>query len=101
HSFLSPRSPDYPTIEKDIVQYNYDPRQVARLIVEMGYARGSDGFYRDAAGQRVGVEIWATNESKPMIATADAWRQAGIDAEPIILPPQRFNDREYVAKFPA
>jgi ABC-type transport system substrate-binding protein len=35
-----------------------------------------------------------------MTATADAWRQAGIEAEPIILPPQRWNDREYVAKFP-
>jgi ABC-type transport system substrate-binding protein len=35
-----------------------------------------------------------------MIAAADGWRQAGIAAEPIILPAQRWNDREYVAKFP-
>jgi ABC-type transport system substrate-binding protein len=46
------------------------------------------------------VEIWASAQSKQMIATADGWRQAGIDAEPIVLPQQRWNDREYVARFP-
>ncbi len=101
HAFLSPGDPQFPNVQGDIVRYDYDPRQAARLFEEVGFSRAPDGFYRDATGQRVSVEIWASNQSKPMIATADAWRQSGIDAEPVILPPQRWNDREYVAKFPA
>ena len=54
----------------------------------------------DASGQQLSVEIWASGESKTMIAIADGWRQAGVDANPVVLPPQRWNDREYVANFP-
>jgi hypothetical protein len=36
-----------------------------------------------------------------MTATAHGWKELGIDATPVILPTQRWNDREYVAKFPA
>jgi peptide/nickel transport system substrate-binding protein len=100
HAFLSPDHPDYRTLENDIIRYDYDPRQAARLIEEIGYSRGADGFYRDAGGRRLAMEIWASGESKQMFAVADAWRQAGIDTEPIVLPQQRWNDREYVAKFP-
>ncbi len=101
HAILNPKDPEYAAIKDDIVRYDYDPRQAARLIEEVGYSRGQDGFYRDATGQRLGVEIWASGESKTMIATADAWRQIGVDANPVVLPPQRWNDREYVANFPA
>jgi ABC-type transport system substrate-binding protein len=100
HSFISPQNPDYPALESSIARYDYDPTQAARLIEELGYVRASDGFYRDAAGRRLSVEIWASIQSKQMMATADAWRQIGIEAEPIVLPRQRWNDREYVARFP-
>ncbi len=100
HAFLSPDRPEYPDVQADIVRYDYDPRQAARLIEELGYSRAPDGIYRDATGRRLALEIWASGESKQMLAVADGWRQAGIDTEPIVLPQQRWNDREYVAKFP-
>jgi peptide/nickel transport system substrate-binding protein len=100
HAFLPPEHPDYAAVQGDIVRYDYDPRQAARLFEEIGLARAPDGFYRDAVGGRLAVEIWASGESKQMFAVADGWRQAGIDTDPIILPQQRWNDREYVAKFP-
>jgi peptide/nickel transport system substrate-binding protein len=100
HAFLSPQHPDYAAIEGEIARYDFDPRQAARLIEEIGFSRGPDGFYRDQTGRRLAVEIWASGESKQMFAAADGWRQAGIDAEPVVLPQQRWNDREYVAKFP-
>jgi len=101
HAFLSPNDPEFAAIQGDIVRYDYDPRQAARLMEEIGFSRAPDGFYRDTSGRRIAVEIWASAQSKQMIATADGWRQAGIDAEPIVLPQQRWNDREHVAKFPA
>src|SRR5207248_337694 len=82
-------------------RYDYDPRQATRLIEEAGFSRAADGFYRDAVGQRLAVDIWASGESRTMVVAADDWRQAGVEANPLVLPPQRWNDREYVAKFPA
>lgn len=101
HAFLSPQHPDYPVVEREIAKYDFDPRRAAQLFEELGLMRGTDGFYRDAAGRRIAVEIWASAQSKQMTATADHWRQAGIEAEPIVLPQQRWRDREYVAKFPS
>jgi peptide/nickel transport system substrate-binding protein len=100
HAILNPKDPEYPPIQGDIIRYEYDPRQSARLIEEIGYVRAPDGFYQSAAGQRLAVEIWASGESKTMIAAADSWKQAGVDASPVVLPPQRWSDREYVAQFP-
>jgi peptide/nickel transport system substrate-binding protein len=99
-AFVSPEHPDYAELQRDIVRYEYDPRQAARLVEEIGLARGQDGFYRDPGGRRLAMEIWASGESKQMLAVADGWRQTGIETEAIILPQQRWNDREYVAKFP-
>ncbi len=105
HAFLNPKDPDFPAIQNDAVRYDYDPRQAARLIEEMGQTRAADGLYRDASGQRLTAEIWTSGgldiQVKSMFSTADQWKQAGVDAEPIIVAPQRWNDREYVAKFPA
>jgi peptide/nickel transport system substrate-binding protein len=100
HAFLSPDHPDYTAVQADIIRYEYDPRQATRLIEETGLTRGSDGFYRDASGRRINMEVWASGQSKQMLAVADGWRQIGIETEPVVLPQQRWNDREYVAKFP-
>src|SRR4051794_31678760 len=80
HSFISPRSPDHDAVQSSEVRYDFDPRQSARLIEELGYTRGSDGFYVDGSGRKITTEIWASGESKIMVATADSWRKAGVDA---------------------
>lgn len=105
HTFLKPREPDFPSVQSDIVRYEYDPRQSARLIEEIGYTRASEGSYRDATGQPLSTEIWTSGgldiQVKSMFSTADFWRRAGVAAEPTVVATQRWNDREYVAKFPA
>jgi peptide/nickel transport system substrate-binding protein len=101
HSFINPKNPEFQNPDQYVVRYDYDPRRTAQLLEEVGLTRATDGFYRDPSGQRFAVEIWASAASKPMTAVADYWRQAGIDASPVVLPTQRWNDREYVAKFPS
>lgn len=101
HSFISPSHPEFPNADAYVVRYDYDPRRAAQLLDEAGLTRATDGFYRDPTGQRFAVEIWASGESKQMTAVADYWRQAGIDASPVVLPPQRWNDRQYVSNFPS
>ncbi len=80
-------------------------RASAQLIEELGYRRGADSLYADAAGQKLSVTVWTTTRAemnpKVTIAVNDAWRQIGVDAEPVMIPAQRINDREYRAQYPA
>ena len=105
HSYVGPDTPGYDVIEPSIVKYAYDPRQAVQMIEALGYTRGADGFFVDRSNQRLGVEVRTTirAELQPKIVAAvvDYWRQAGVDAEQVNIPPQRQNDREYRATFPA
>jgi ABC-type transport system substrate-binding protein len=60
-------------------------------------------MFQDAAGQRLGVEIRATEgDNFPrVLAVADQWRGAGIATEPVQIPRARASDREYRLTFPA
>jgi peptide/nickel transport system substrate-binding protein len=103
HTFLSPSDPAYGSIEPEIVRYDYDTRRAAELLEGMGFVRGADG-YRDAAGQRLAVEIRVSSgrdlNMKTIFAIADYWQRLGLAAEPLVMPQQRARDREYVQTFP-
>ena len=86
------------------VRYDYDPRRAIQQLESMGLTRGSDGFFRDATGQRIQVELRRAGdddmEEKTILAAADFWNRTGIAAEPVAVPPARQRDLEYRAKFP-
>ncbi len=104
HSFLAPDEPEYPDVASSIVRYEYDPRRAAQITEEIGYSRGPDGGYRDAAGQRLGVEIRSVTgiyiNQKAMFSVADYWQRLGLGVESLVIPRARTNDREYIATFP-
>ncbi len=104
HSYLSPKEPEYRDIERSIVRYDYDPRRAGEIIEGLGYVRGSDGGFRDAAGQRLTVEIRTTGgddlQEKTMLSMSDYWQRVGVTVEPVVVPRQRAQDREYRANFP-
>jgi peptide/nickel transport system substrate-binding protein len=105
HSYVSPKEADYRAIESSIVRYDYDPRRAMELIESLGYTRGADSGFRDAAGQPLSVEIRTTGgddlQEKTMFSIADYWQRAGIAVDPVVVPRQRATDREYRANFPA
>jgi len=105
HSYVGPDTQGYELIEPSIIKYAYDPQRAAQMIEGLGYRRGADGFFVDGANQRLRVEIRTTirAELQPKIVAAvvDYWRQNGVDTEQVNIPPQRQNDREYRATFPA
>jgi peptide/nickel transport system substrate-binding protein len=104
HSYLSPKEPEYRDIEGSIVRYDYEPRRASELIEGLGYARGTDGSFRDSTGQPLTVELRTTGgddlQEKTMFSIADYWQRAGITVEPVVIPRQRAQDREYRANFP-
>lgn len=104
HSLVHPTEPEYPEVERSIVRYDYDPRRAAQLIESTGYVRGADGFYADAAGRRLQIELNTTpNDAHlKMLATlGDAWGRQGIGVEQFVVPRQRALDAEFRATFPA
>ncbi|SRR5713226_1505977 len=57
HTYLPPRHPGY----IDAVQkYPYDPARARALLQEAGFTPGSDGILRNAAGQRLALELNTT-----------------------------------------
>lgn len=104
HSFVSPDSSEYKDIESNIVRYEYDPRRSAQMIEGLGYSKGPDGMFVDAAGQKLVVPIQTTIRQeinpKMLLAVADYWKQVGVDTDPFFVPIQRINDRELRTQFP-
>lgn len=105
HTHYIPIQPEFKDIESYIVRYDFDPRKGAQLIEGLGYTRGPDGMFQDAANQRLSVELRATashetNEHSTLIV-ADDWRRMGIGVETLTIPPQRNLDREYRQTRPA
>jgi len=105
HSFLNPNQAEFQEIDERVVRYEYDPRRAAQIITELGYTRAPDGTYRDAAGQRLALEVRTTGDNdihrSTLLAVADYWTRAGVPVDQVIVPIQRQRDREYRANYPA
>lgn len=103
-SIVNTRLPQFQAIDSRVVRYEYDPRRAVQMIEALGYTRGADGIFRDSAGQRLSVEIRATEEQeiqvKVMLAAAAYWQRAGVPTETVVIPFQRRRDREYRASRP-
>ena len=84
--------------------YPFDQRRASQILDSLGFTRASDGL-RDAAGQRISLEIRTTanddGQVKTMYTTSDFWRQIGLGVDLVAVPPQRESDREYRATRPA
>jgi peptide/nickel transport system substrate-binding protein len=104
-SYIGPSSPEFEDVQSAVMKYDFDPRKAAQTIEGLGYGRGPDGQYRDAAGQPLTIEIRTTAGDQlredSMLTSADMWRQLGVSAQPVIIPRQRASDREYRVTRPA
>jgi peptide/nickel transport system substrate-binding protein len=101
---LSPGSREYEATKGGIVRYGYDPRRAAQLIEGLGYTKGGDGIYQDAAGQRLAFETRATAQRdihvKTLFPLVDNWKALGLDISTQVIPAAQATDREEQATFP-
>lgn len=57
HSYLPPKHPGF---TDNVQKYAYDPAQARALLQEAGFTAGPDGVMRNAAGQRLSLEMSTT-----------------------------------------
>jgi peptide/nickel transport system substrate-binding protein len=102
HSSIHPSEPEYRHIESSIVRYEFDPRRSTQMIEELGYRKGSDSMFVDAAGRPLSIQIMSTQDdanSKPQFAVLDYWKTIGITPDAEIVTQQRQRDLAYRASF--
>ncbi len=104
-SWLAPDQPEYPAVANRIVRYAYEPMRAVEIIQGLGYTRGQDGVFRDAAGQRLSLQIRYTEQNptqgKTAHPVADYWKRAGMEVELASISPQLATNREYRVQYPA
>ena len=103
HSPIPVGDANYASIENRVVKYDYDPRRAMTMIEELGYARGADAMFRDAAGVPLKVEITSTEADiyvKSALTSLDYWKRVGVDGEFVLVPRARTTDLEYRASYP-
>jgi peptide/nickel transport system substrate-binding protein len=101
---LFPGTPEYRATESQIVKYTFDPQRAGQMIEGLGYTKGSDGVFRDAAGQKLSVEVRATAQRdlhiKTLFPVVNYWQQLGLDVQPLVIPAQNATNLEEQATFP-
>src|SRR5205085_2612364 len=70
-----------------------------------GYTKDADGIFRDQNNERLTVEVRTTSgddlRDKLLFALGNEWPKIGVAVDPVIIPRQRADDREYRAARPA
>jgi peptide/nickel transport system substrate-binding protein len=102
---LAPNQPQYQEIQARLIPYEYDPRKAAQLIEALGYSKGPGGYFGDASGQRLAVELRTVDRADLGLSTqavvADYWQRIGVGVDQLVVPAARQFDNEYRATFPA
>ncbi len=61
-------SPDFLA---ELEPYTYDPTKAEAILTEMGWSKGSDGFWRDAEGKLIELEINAAAANSDWVLAAE------------------------------
>jgi len=79
----------FPTVDRGLTRYPYDPRRAEQLFNDAGFTRGADGFYVSPSEGRFNPEIavaqGARNDTEVQIMV-DGLRRVGIDASIRVIP---------------
>jgi peptide/nickel transport system substrate-binding protein len=102
--FLPKTVPYFAELDRAIAKYPFDLRRTEQLMGEVGYRKGGDGLFVNAAGERFSFEHWviagSQNERQSAIM-ADGWRRAGFEVKEYAIPAAQSGDGQVRASFPA
>ncbi|HEY3011128.1 MAG TPA: ABC transporter substrate-binding protein [Gemmatimonadales bacterium] len=103
-SWISPDLPQGKAVDQQIVRYPYDTRAASQMIQDLGYAKASDGSFRDATGALLSIQI-ATHTQNSIhgpatLAVARSWKNLGVNAEPDVRSAEAAFDLQWRATYP-
>jgi peptide/nickel transport system substrate-binding protein len=101
-TFVTRQSPYFAEVDRAIVKYPFDPRATEQMLHDVGFARGTGGFFA-TGGERFrpdfGVGAGAQFERQLAIMT-DTWSRVGIDVQPYVMPAAQVRDNQPRAIIP-
>jgi len=90
--------------DRAVTKYLHDPRRAEQLLNEVGFGRGSDGFFTSPTDGRFNPEISVAqggrNDTEVQIMV-DGLRRGGIDSSVRIIPRAQITEPYVLANFPA
>jgi peptide/nickel transport system substrate-binding protein len=99
---ITPFFQAYSDVDRAITRYPYDPRRAEQLLGEMGYAKGTDGFFA-LGGERLSVGFMqeaGDQTQREMSIIADTWRRLGIDSATTVMSSTQLRDGQVRSTFP-
>lgn len=103
HHFGPLGTPLFDKVDRAVRKYNYDARDVERLLNQVGYTKGPDGFFIHPTDGLLKPEFRATEGGDSALQLSilrDGARRVGVAAEQYIIPRAQADDREVRATFP-
>jgi peptide/nickel transport system substrate-binding protein len=103
-TIAGPREEYYEDVQRVATKYPYDVQNAASLMSQAGFSKGSDGFYADASGQRLSLELRnfpADPGPREVAILANQWKNFGVDVSGYIIPNALAQDLEQVSAYPA
>jgi peptide/nickel transport system substrate-binding protein len=87
-TYVTPQVPYYAELDRALHKYPYAPVRSEQLMREAGIGKGRDGFFANAAGQRLSIPYLVqagTEYEKSGTILTDLWRRAGFDVQMSVL----------------
>jgi peptide/nickel transport system substrate-binding protein len=87
-TYVTPQVPYYRELDRALRKYPHDLARSEQLMSEAGISKGRDGFFLNAAGQRLSIPYLVqagTEYEKSGTILTDLWRRAGFDVQMAVL----------------
>ncbi len=85
-TFIGPDEPEFADVKGSAVHYDYDRAKAVEAIEALGYRHDAEGMFRDAAGQRLALELHSGPTDilqKTKLSAASQWQQLGVAVAPV------------------
>jgi peptide/nickel transport system substrate-binding protein len=102
-TLLNPKGPLHARAIEQITRYPLDLRRTEQLLNEAGFNKDGDGFFVHASGERLRPDfrvLAGTQFERGGAILTEAWRRAGIDVQPEVLPAVQIRQNEVRNTFP-
>lgn len=104
HTITGPVEEYFADLDRVLAKYPFSSREAEGLLTQVGFSKGGDGFFTDANGQRLGMELrsFAADPGPQEAAIlADQWKRLGIDIATYVIPAGQSQNLEQVSAYPA